>query len=147
MPAAPQRPLMLPPHAQAPAVPPGAGLEYVPTPQMVALLRTSLYPSQREYAADCLSRQDCRNQPQVVQALVSAAKDDLAPAVRAGCVRALARLHVNTPTVVAALKAMQADPDGRVRQEVELALGAVGVAVQPHGESGLRPASASTADR
>jgi hypothetical protein len=141
-----QRPTMLP-QSRGPVVPPGAGLEPAAVPQLVNLLKTSLYPSQREWAADCLAHQDCASQPHVVQALVVGAKDDPAPGVRAGCVRALAQLRVNTRQVVATLQALQADGDPRVRHEAEQALPALGVAVRPHAESGLRPVSASTGDR
>ncbi len=147
IPAPAWKPTMQLPQAQSAAIPAGAGLELAPTPQLVALLRTSLYPSQREWAADCLSQQDCHKEPQAVQALVSAAKDDPAPSVRAGCVRALARLHINTPPVLAALKALRTDTDAAVRQEAEQALSAIGTAAQQHVESGLQPASATSSHR
>jgi HEAT repeat protein len=143
----PQRSLIQPPHAQGQAVPAGAGLELAAAPQLVALLKSSLYPSQREWAADCLSHQDCHSQPQVVPALVSGAKDDPAPAVRAGCVRALARLHVNSPQVLAVLQSLQSDPDPRVRQEALEALPTLGAAAPARPESGLRAAGGLTGSK
>jgi hypothetical protein len=109
--------------------------------QLMAVLKDSLYPSQREWAADCLSRQDWRVQPQVVQALLTAAREDPAATVRAGCVRALAHMKVNILPVVGAVQALKADADPRVRQEVEEALPALGVAPQTQPDANVRPAS------
>jgi hypothetical protein len=128
---------------QATAPPAVGALQHAPAPALLAMLKDSLYPSQREWAADCLSQQEWRSQPQVVQALVAAAKDDPAPAVRAGCVRALGRMGANTPEAVTAVAALRSDGDPRVRQEAELALPALGVAARAHAESGLRPAAAT----
>jgi hypothetical protein len=104
--------------------------------QMVSTLRDSLYPSQREWAADSLAMVDWRTHPQVVQALMTAAKEDPAATVRAGCVRCLAKLNVNTMPVVTAVQALRSDTDPRVRQEAEQALSKLGAsqsAVQPAG--------------
>jgi hypothetical protein len=58
--------------------------------QLVALLRGSMLPSQREWAAYCLAGRDWHAQPRVVVALLIAAEEDPAPAVRACCRRTLA---------------------------------------------------------
>src|SRR5262249_47893682 len=55
-------------------------------PQLLFKLRESLYPSQRELAADQLARLDWKTQPQIVSALLLGAREDQAATVRAGCV-------------------------------------------------------------
>ncbi len=89
---------------------------------MVVALRDSLYPSQREWAAESMSTVDWRSHPQVVQALMTAAKEDPAATVRAGCVRCLANMNVNTVPVVTVVRGLRNDSDPRVRQEAERAL-------------------------
>jgi hypothetical protein len=97
-----------------------------PTPervqQMVVALRDSLYPSQREWAVENMSAVDWRAHPQVVQALMTAAKEDPAPTVRASCVRCLANMKVNTMPVYSAVRDLKNDTDSRVRQEAERAM-------------------------
>jgi hypothetical protein len=90
--------------------------------KMVTALRDSLYPSQREWAAESMAAVDWRNHPQVVQSLTTAAKDDPAATVRAGCVRCLAKMKANTVPVVTVMRDLRRDPDPRVRQEAEQAL-------------------------
>jgi hypothetical protein len=105
--------------------PPGyaAGPRYGPDrAPMLAALRGSLYPSEREVAADQLGRCASGREPAVVQALVTAARTDPAPLVRACCVRALGRLKANSMPVVAAVQDLKQDADPRVRQAVEEAL-------------------------
>jgi hypothetical protein len=94
--------------------------------QLVFKLKESLYPSQREWAAEKLSGLDGRKNGEVVPALVQGAREDPAPSVRAGCVRALARLKVNSMPVVEALRAMRSDSDARVQHEVAEALATLG---------------------
>ncbi len=86
---------------------------------LVAVLRESLYPSQREDAAEQLGAMDWRRQPEVVDILVERARDDPAPTVRAECVRSLGRLKANTLPAVEAVKFLQSDVDVRVRHEAE----------------------------
>jgi hypothetical protein len=97
-----------------------------PTPeniqQMLVALRDSLYPSQRELAAQSMAAADWRTHPQVVQALTTAAKEDPAATVRAGCVRCLANMKASTPPVVLVVRGLKNDNDPRVRQEAERAL-------------------------
>ena len=129
-PAQPTGLVMMPP-PQLPVMPMPQQM-YVPMPvpaspqvttgQMLAQLRDSVMPSEREMAAEALSRCDWRRNPGVIQGLVGAAKADPAPAVRAACVRALGRMKVNTLPVVTAVTALKSDGDIRVRQEVEQAL-------------------------
>lgn len=90
--------------------------------QALSLLSDSLYPSQREWAADKLSGCKWKTSPHVVQALLTALKDDPAPSVRAACVRSLAKMDANVAPVLQALESLKADPEEMVRREAELAL-------------------------
>jgi hypothetical protein len=90
--------------------------------EMLTVLRDSLYPSQREWAVESLAALDWRMHGDVVQALLSGAREDPAASVRASCIRSLARMNVNTVTVVDAILARKADTDPRVRHEAERAL-------------------------
>ncbi len=109
--------------AQPPTVSP-AGIRPLPdhVQQMVAALRDSLYPSQREWAAESMATVDWRAYPQVVQVLTTAAKEDPAATVRAECVRCLAKMKANTAPVVTLVRELKKDADPRVRQEAEQAL-------------------------
>ncbi len=112
------------------------------TPQLLAVLRDSMYPSQREWAAESLAEQrGSQSQPQVVQALLSSAKDDPAATVRAASVRALVQLQVNTVPAVVVLQALKADPDIRVRREAEQALPALTGGQSPAFDAPVRPVS------
>jgi hypothetical protein len=94
--------------------------------EAMATLRDSIYPSQREFAASRLASLDWRGHGDVVQALVTAARQDPAPLVRAACVRALARMQCNTPQVLSTLQGLKTDGDPRVLHEVEQALATMG---------------------
>jgi hypothetical protein len=98
--------------------------------ELLTTLRTSLYPSQREWAADRLTASDWRSEPQVVQGLANAARVDPAPLVRAGCLRALARMHAVCEPALSVAKELKTDADPRVRQEAEQTLGVL-QAVRP----------------
>jgi hypothetical protein len=124
------------PAAQTPGAPQGATLVKV-----LKQLQDSLYPSERELAADQLTACDWHKNPQVVQALVTAARADPAPMVRAGCIRALVQMQVNTIPAVTAVQALKDDADSRVRQEAEQALTAMMAAPAPQADSSVRPAS------
>ncbi len=116
-------------------------------PEMLGLLRDSLYPSQREWAVENLAPLDWRMHPDVVQALVTAAREDPAATVRASSVRALARMNANSITVVSAVQALQADSDPRVRHEVERALTILTAGVPtPLGQT-IRPVSHGGSER
>jgi hypothetical protein len=110
---------------------------------LVAILRDSLYPSQRGDAAQALANQDWRAQPQLVEALVKAAKEDPAPIVRAECVHSLAHMGAATLPVVKVCQALKADPDPRVRKEAEQALLAL-VGSGQYDEALFRPVSGKT---
>jgi hypothetical protein len=109
---------------------------------LLGMLRESMYPSEREWAADKLAAVDWRSNGQIVQALVQGAKEDPAPAVRAGCVRSLGLMNVNTVPVVAAVTSLKSDTDPRVQREVEQALARLAPGQQSCVSSAVQPASA-----
>lgn len=94
--------------------------------QLMRILHDSLYPSERERAADNLTTRDWRAYPQVVDALVKAALEDPAATVRTACVRGLGRMQCNTVPVINALQTLKTDKDPRVRNEVEQILPTLG---------------------
>jgi hypothetical protein len=110
-------------------------------PQLLATLKDSLYPSQRETAVEQLRELNWRMQPQVVESLTKSARDDPAATVRAACVHALAHMKVNTPDVTALMQGLKNDRDARVRHEAEQALDALGVAPAARQDSGIQQAS------
>ncbi len=90
--------------------------------QLSVVMRESLYPSQREWAADRLASIDWRRQPQALDVLIERAKQDAAPSVRAECLRSLGRMKCDAPSVVEAVKSCQSDADQHVRQTADDAL-------------------------
>jgi hypothetical protein len=98
---------------------------------MVSVLKTSTYPSQREWAANNLASPEWREHPAVVPALVIAARDDPAPTVRSGCVHNLARMGVTAEPVLATLRQLKNDADPRVRVEAERALTRLSIDPRP----------------
>lgn len=125
-------PPAMPVQTYQPAVDPAAAQNLVQT------LRESIYPSQREFAAESLSHIDWRTHPQVFDALLSAAREDPAPTVRACCVRCLAGMNVNSTLVTMTLQGLRNDADPRVRTEVEQALAKMAPAPKP---SAVQPVS------
>jgi hypothetical protein len=108
------------PSSMGAPVPPSGGAGQ--PSEAMATLRDSIYPSQREWAAGTLSALDWHSQPDAVHALVTAAREDPAPTVRAACVRALAKMHATSAPVLTALQGLKTDGDPRVLHEVEAAL-------------------------
>ena len=95
--------------------------------RMQALLHDSIYPSHREWAVESLAATvDWHSHPQVVQIMLTAARNDPAATVRAACVRCLCKMNANTVPVVTTIKTLKADPDPRVRQEADKALSMMG---------------------
>ncbi|HXG09462.1 MAG TPA: HEAT repeat domain-containing protein [Gemmataceae bacterium] len=105
--------------------------------QMLTTLRESVFPSQREWAADKLAACKWQTHPHVVEALVTALKDDPAATVRAACARSLAKMNANTVPVIGALQASKDDPDANVRREAEQALATL---VPVRSPSAVQPA-------
>ncbi|MHB1426767.1 MAG: HEAT repeat domain-containing protein [Gemmataceae bacterium] len=114
-----------PPSAQAAGF---ANASAPPTgvPQLLSTLKDSLYPSERETAAEQLSELNWRIQPLVVESLMKSAREDPAATVRASCVHALAHMKVNSTEAVALVRDLKTDRDPRVRQEAEEALATLG---------------------
>jgi hypothetical protein len=106
--------------------------------QMVGVLRTSLFPSQREWAAGYLASLDWRTQPQVLPALLGAAKEDPAPSVRLACIHNLARMNANPDLVTPTFQALRSDADQAIRQAAEEALSHVAPGQAP----GIQPVGA-----
>jgi hypothetical protein len=112
--------MMMPP--AAPAVAGGPTV-----PHLLTTLKQSMYPSEREMAAEQLSESSAHQQPEIVQCLVSSAKADPAATVRAACVRALARANANSAEAIAVLRELKNDRDPRVRQEAAESLAMMGL--------------------
>jgi hypothetical protein len=107
--------------------------------QHISTLKNALYPSHREMAVIYLSGCSAQHCPQVVGALVMAAKDDPAATVRAAAVSGLVKMGANTPEVVVVLTHLRNDNDPRVRQEVDQALARM-MPGQASDQSGVQPA-------
>ena len=107
--------------------------------QMLAALHGSLFPSQREWAAEGLATLDWRIHPEIVQALVTAAREDPAPTVRVACLHDLTKMQVSTMLVVEAVQKCMGDQDPRVRQEAEQALAILHPATPHDSRSSLQP--------
>lgn len=112
------------------------------TAQTMQMLHESDFPSQREWAAEQLSDLNWRTNPQVVQALLVAARGDPAPMVRACCVRTLMKMQANTMPVVSTIQALKHDADPRVRDAVGEALVSFGVGPAAPGQATVQPVSA-----
>jgi hypothetical protein len=130
------------------SVPPSPAMPSMPVaaapangvPQMLSTLKDSLYPSEREWAAEQLSELNWRMQPQVVENLMKSAREDPAATVRVACVHALSHMKVNTNEAAELVQNLKDDRDPRVRQEAEEALTTLGVAVVPR-DSAIQPVS------
>ncbi len=94
--------------------------------QIIALLQNSPGAQQRIWAAVTLSTCDGWTNPDVMDALVKAAKSDTDATVRATCVRCLGRMNVCTLPVLTAVQEMKKDHDPQVRVEVDAALRQLG---------------------
>jgi hypothetical protein len=90
--------------------------------QLMAMLRDSLFPSQREAAAEALATRDWRADPRIIDTLVKSARNDEAPMVRAECVRSLSRFGVASTPIMDVCQALKSDPDPKVRQEADQTL-------------------------
>jgi hypothetical protein len=111
--------------------------------EMLQVLKTSTYPSQREWAANNLATFDGQSHPEVVYALLAAAKGDPAPTVRAGCAYSLSRMQVTAEPVLTALRQLKSDTDPRVRLEAEKALARLAPPATPGtGSNAVQPVRA-----
>jgi hypothetical protein len=89
---------------------------------MISQLKDSLYPSQRERAAEGLTSANWKVHPQVVEALCRAALDDPAPAVRSRCAESLAAMNIRSEAALGVIHKLQADKDETVRAKADEAL-------------------------
>jgi hypothetical protein len=89
---------------------------------MISQLKDSLYPSQRERAAEGLTSANWKVHPQVVEALCTAALDDPAPAVRGRCAESLAFMNVRSQAALGVIHKLQADKDEAVRSKADEAI-------------------------
>ncbi len=112
-------------HPQAdPATKTAANGESALPPVQIQLkqLKNAASPSERELAAMTLALSDARRRPEVVQAIMDAARSDAAAAVRAGCVRCLYRMSPDSPQVVAVIETMQNDANQEVSETARKAM-------------------------
>jgi hypothetical protein len=89
--------------------------------QLMTVLQTSDYPSQRECAVEALIPVGASVDPAVLAIVAKRAHEDAAGSVRAACVRCLARSGANDKALASFLNSMHADADPRVCQEVAAA--------------------------
>ncbi|HZV05931.1 MAG TPA: HEAT repeat domain-containing protein [Gemmataceae bacterium] len=116
------------------AAPMTASAPQTGVPQLLATLKNSLYPSEREAAIEKLSELNWRVQPLVVESLMKSAREDPAATVRAASVHALVTMKVDSPEAMTLVRSLKADRDPRVRQEAEEALNTL-------GDTGIQQAS------
>src|SRR5262249_16770772 len=119
---------------------PGAPMSAGDPAEHLAVLRDSLYPAQREMAAEALSACDWQRQPHILEALVQAARSDPAASVRASCCRIFARMTLNIAPTLSPLQALQNAADPRVRSEADQA--PTYLTNQPASPSAVQPARA-----
>jgi hypothetical protein len=116
------------------------------TPRLLAMLKNGPLPSEREWVVESLAAMDWQHDARILTALLKAAHDDPAPMVRAACVRCLVRMNPGQATLQAAVQAVKADPDLRVRQEADAAQAQL-TASRPSASSGAVPASLVMPDK
>ena len=97
-----------------------------PVQVQVQKLKDAVDPTEREMAAMTLTLSDARNSPEVIDALVTAAKSDQAASVRVCLVRCLYRLAAESPQVVPVIQQLQADPADDVSRTAQLAMQQLG---------------------
>lgn len=100
---------------------------------------------QRQQAAERLSASPWATHPDSIQALVTAARQDVSPSMRVTCIRCLARLNANHTPVMSTLMTLKADADATVRREAAAALeylSSLPIAAQAHSSGmGVHQAS------
>ena len=74
------------------------------------------------WAARALAGTDCRTNPEVIEALITAAHKDPAPTVRAECVRTLVTTGTGLIRLDELFQELRRDQDPRVREAVDQAL-------------------------
>jgi hypothetical protein len=105
---------------------PAIGEEQSPVEVQLTQLREAIGPSQRESAAMVLAVSEARTMPEVVKAIMSAARHDPAPSVRTTCVRCLYRLSSEVADVVPIIAECRADQNAEVAATASLAMEEIG---------------------
>jgi hypothetical protein len=90
--------------------------------QMVRVLRSSVFPSQREWCISYLANLDWHLHPEIIATLLSVAHDDPAPTVRTACVLAIGRMGIHPDLARGTLASLRNDSDAAVRQAAEQTL-------------------------
>ncbi len=91
-------------------------------PRLVTLLSFSIHAEEREAAATGLAKIDWQANPQAVSVLLTRARRDPSPGVRAACVHSLAQMNANSSAVLTELADLRKDTDPRVQKEVNDAI-------------------------
>jgi hypothetical protein len=89
------------------------------TPKLLASLKDSLLPSEREMAAEGLRNADWKANPQVLAGLTEAAKSDPSPMVRVACIKTLGAIKATAAPVLQMLELLSVDKDVRIRDEAK----------------------------
>jgi hypothetical protein len=90
--------------------------------QMLALLRESIYPEQREWAAENMSSFDWHLSPEIAEGLMTTAQKDTVVAVRTACIRCMVRMEINTPQVRNVLETLKTEKEPQIQKEAKKAL-------------------------
>jgi hypothetical protein len=136
------------PQSSPAAAPAGPAISSTVVHQLITVLHESSYPEQREWAAQRLAGVSPQQHPQVVQAVLRAARNDASPMVQIACIRSLVQMNRYSPDVAPALQALKTSGDPRVRLEAGQALVRVGyVPPSPVPASALPTAGNASATR
>jgi hypothetical protein len=98
---------------------------------LIKVLKDALGPSEREIAAMKLCTGPHRTSNDVIQALVTAAKEDPAPTVRTCCVACLFGLASYAPEVMPVIRELQSDADKNVAKAAIQAMANLEKAAKP----------------
>jgi hypothetical protein len=120
------QPMQPAPHLAAATAQPALPQSGTTPAQIMTILQNGATAQQRIWAAVTLSTVDGWTNPDVMQALISTARRDADPSVRAVCVRCIGRMNVCTLPVVKAVQEMKSDRDPTVRAEVDLTIRQLG---------------------
>jgi hypothetical protein len=128
-----------PPSAPSVPTPATTEVEWLSVPKLLSVLKDSDTPAQREWAADCLAGADCKAHPEIIPAVLNAAKADASASVRIASIRTLAKVHAGGPDVIVGLNSLTSDSDANVRKEANQAVSQL---VGNGTASGIQPAGA-----
>ena len=89
--------------------------------ELMGVLSKAPSAEEREMAAHTLGALDGPIDPAVIEGLLTAARRDQSPVVRAASIRALARLNIRTAPVLSTMLKLWNDPNALIRAEAERA--------------------------